>query len=64
MDIVVPDEAGYLNTISPKLRTLFLDEGLLMRPLGNVLYFMLPYCVTDAELAKVYSGITNVLAKI
>jgi adenosylmethionine-8-amino-7-oxononanoate aminotransferase len=29
-----------------------LARGVLLRPLGNVLYFMPPYCVTEAELAR------------
>lgn len=64
MDIVVPSGPGYLNTISHKMRTLFLEEGLLMRPLGNVLYLILPYCVTDIQLAQVYEGIKKVLMKL
>lgn len=29
-----------------------LERGVLLRPLGNVLYFMPPYCVTEAELGR------------
>ncbi len=40
---------GYLADIGPKLYREFLGRGLLLRPLGNVLYFMPPYVITDSE---------------
>ncbi|MDX8535272.1 adenosylmethionine--8-amino-7-oxononanoate transaminase [Mesorhizobium sp. VK25A] len=48
---------GYLAEIGPKLRAFFLDQGLLVRPLGNVLYLLPPYCVTGAELDRLYDAI-------
>ncbi|PBB58569.1 MULTISPECIES: adenosylmethionine--8-amino-7-oxononanoate transaminase [Mesorhizobium] len=49
--------AGYLAEIGPKLRTFFLDHGLLVRPLGNVLYLLPPYCITGNELDGLYNAI-------
>ena len=40
---------GYLADIGPRLYREFLGRGLLLRPLGNVLYFMPPYVITDSE---------------
>jgi adenosylmethionine-8-amino-7-oxononanoate aminotransferase len=62
MDIVTPDAAGYLNQIGPVIRQRAIEQGLLLRPLGNVLYLMPPYCITDAELGQAYSGILKILA--
>lgn len=64
MDVVVEDEPGYLSTIGVLLRARLLEEGLLLRPLGNVVYFMPPYCITDSQLAKVFQGIENVLSSL
>jgi len=36
-------------------------HNLLLRPLGNVLYLLPPYCITADELALAYQGITAVL---
>jgi adenosylmethionine-8-amino-7-oxononanoate aminotransferase len=36
----------------------------LLRPLGNVVYIMPPYCISQQELKKVYSVITQFLAYI
>ena len=41
---------GYLDGIGPRLSAQFLDRGLLLRPLGNVVYFMPPYCITDDQV--------------
>jgi adenosylmethionine---8-amino-7-oxononanoate aminotransferase len=42
-------EAGYLASAGPRLYQAFLSRGLLLRPLGNVVYFMPPYVISDAE---------------
>jgi len=52
---------GYLDEIGPRLAAAFLDRGLLLRPLGNVLYFMPPYVITDEETAWAIEQITEVL---
>ncbi len=51
------DGAGYLADVGPKMRAFFLERGLLVRPLGNVLYVLPPYCITAAELDRVYDAI-------
>ncbi|WP_404926487.1 adenosylmethionine--8-amino-7-oxononanoate transaminase [Mesorhizobium sp. ORM16] len=48
---------GYLAEIGPKLRAFFLERGLLVRPLGNVLYLLPPYCITGEELDRLYGAI-------
>jgi adenosylmethionine---8-amino-7-oxononanoate aminotransferase len=61
MDLVTSDQPGYLNQIGLDIRKLAIAQGLLLRPLGNVLYLMPPYCITDAELDSVYQGIHAIL---
>jgi adenosylmethionine-8-amino-7-oxononanoate aminotransferase len=48
---------GYLAEIGPRLRAFFRQRNLLIRPLGNVIYLMPPYCVTAEELDATYSAI-------
>jgi len=52
---------GYLDQAGPRLAAAFLRRGVLLRPLGNILYFMPPYVITDAEIAWVLSQIAEVL---
>lgn len=41
-----------------------LKHGLVLRPLGNVLYYWLPFCVTDEDLAEITSRTIKVLDHI
>jgi len=55
---------GYLNTIGPMLTAEFLRRGLLLRPLGNVLYFMPPYVITESETDWAIDQIIDVLKNL
>jgi adenosylmethionine-8-amino-7-oxononanoate aminotransferase len=61
MDIVTNDAPGYLNQIGSEIRQKAIERGVLLRPLGNVLYLMPPYCITDQELALAYETIQQIL---
>jgi adenosylmethionine---8-amino-7-oxononanoate aminotransferase len=52
---------GYLDEIGPRLAAEFLARGLLLRPLGNVLYFMPPYVITEEETSCAIEQIAEVL---
>lgn len=56
LDLKVRD-TGYLAGIGPRLQAFFLERGVLLRPLGNTIYVLPPYCTTGAELDLVYSAI-------
>jgi len=61
LDLTVP-AGGYLSEVGPKLRAFFRERNLLIRPLGNVIYLMPPYCVTAAELDQAYDAIDEAAA--
>ena len=46
---------GYLSDIGRELAAYALQEGVLIRPLGNVAYCLPPYCTSDEEIASVYA---------
>jgi len=52
-------DRGYLSGIGPALRTFALDRGVLLRPLGDTVYLLPPYCSTDADLARAYDVIAE-----
>ena len=52
---------GYLNTISSQVTQIALSKGVYLRPLGNTLYIMPPYCISEGELQKVYDVIEEIL---
>lgn len=64
VELAAPGTAGYLSDIGPRLGREFLERGILLRPLGNVLYFMPPYVITDDEAHWVFDEIERALAKL
>ena len=58
------DKVGYDSDVRDVLYNHFISDGVLLRPLGNVIYVLPPYCITDEELEKVYKSIVSGLDKI
>ncbi|WP_407180612.1 adenosylmethionine--8-amino-7-oxononanoate transaminase [Bradyrhizobium sp. STM 3562] len=58
LELDVPD-GGYLAGIGPQLQSYFRSRNLLLRPLGNTIYVMPPYCITAADLDAIYAGISD-----
>lgn len=50
-------QGRYLSDLGPALLARFRDAGLLLRPLGNTVYVMPPYCIDDADLDAIYAAI-------
>jgi adenosylmethionine-8-amino-7-oxononanoate aminotransferase len=55
---------GYLDHLGPRLADAFLSRGLLLRPLGNILYFMPPYVITESETDWAIQQIREVLSDL
>ncbi|HSV30050.1 MAG TPA: aminotransferase class III-fold pyridoxal phosphate-dependent enzyme, partial [Candidatus Omnitrophota bacterium] len=60
----VEGEAGYGGGVGAVLKKAFMERGLLFRPLGNVLYMLPPYCITDVELHRAWDAVDGVLAHL
>jgi len=56
LEIEAPD-GGYLSGVAPHLKAIFRERDLLLRPLGNTVYVMPPYCIEDADLSALHAGI-------
>ncbi|MDX2290497.1 MAG: adenosylmethionine--8-amino-7-oxononanoate transaminase [Hyphomicrobiaceae bacterium] len=59
LDLPVVD-AGYLSALGPGIYRHAIDNGVLLRPLGNTLYVLPPYCISESELDQVYQVIAGV----
>ena len=57
-------DAGYLSSLRPRLYQYFLSRGVLLRPLGNVVYILPPYVITPDQLNFVYDVIRDSLALV
>lgn len=56
--------SGYFSSLGPNLYDAFLRRGLLLRPLGSILYFMPPYTITDQEVDWAFDQIAGVLREL
>jgi adenosylmethionine-8-amino-7-oxononanoate aminotransferase len=55
---------SYFNSLRDVLYQYFLDAGIILRPLGNVVYILPPYCISNADLEYIYSKIEQALFEI
>ena len=55
---------GYLSDMGPKLYESFLSQDVLLRPIGNTVYILPPYCVENQDLERIYDSIDLTLDRI
>lgn len=58
---IADEESSYMSALGPRLLAFFRERDLLLRPLGNTVYVMPPYCIDDADLDAVYGAISEAL---
>lgn len=58
------DDPGYLSDVRPFLYDFFLTRGVLLRPLGNVIYILPPYVIQPDELHYIYDVIADAIRQI
>lgn len=59
VELVVPEQTGYFASVRDQVYQHFLDQGILCRPLGNVVFFNPPYCITDDQLEKCFAALID-----
>ena len=63
-DLATYQGGGYFDQVGPRLARAFLERDILIRPLGNVVYFMPPYVISDEETAGALNTIRTVLEEV
>lgn len=53
--------SSYFQPIRNKIYRFFLDHGILLRPFGNVIHLIPPYCILERELKFIYEKIEKSL---
>ncbi len=64
LELKSPEGTFYLNEMGKKVGTFFLQRGIIVRPLGNILYFIPPYCISKAQLEKLEKCTDELLSVI
>lgn len=61
LELNTAEGTSYFNTIRLKAYNYFISKGVLMRPLGNIIYVMPPYCISTDDLNYIYDSIQEFL---
>ncbi len=64
VDLESGDDGGYLGPTSKILTARFLERGFLLRPIGNTIYLLPPYCIEREEIEAIYDCIAEVVKTI
>lgn len=58
------NDTSYLSGLRDQLYNYFLDKGIILRPLGNIIYILPPYVISNDDLAYIYTSIQQALDEI
>ncbi|MFC5682306.1 adenosylmethionine--8-amino-7-oxononanoate transaminase [Flavobacterium sp. MAHUQ-51] len=61
LDIKKENEETYYGSMRTKLYNFFIENGVILRPVGNIVYILPPYIMTDEQLQKVYDVVEKAL---
>lgn len=56
--------SSYFSDIRDQAYAYFLENGILLRPLGNIIFINPPYCITNSELHKVHQTMVNFISTL
>ena len=61
LEVKTESEESYYGSLRNKLYNFFIENGVILRPVGNIIYILPPYIITENQLKKVYQTIENAL---
>ena len=61
LEIKTESAESYYGTLRNKRYNFFIDNGIILRPVGNIVYILPPYIITDDQLQKVYEVVEKAL---
>jgi adenosylmethionine---8-amino-7-oxononanoate aminotransferase len=61
LEVKTDGEPEYYGNLRNKLYNFFIENGIILRPVGGTIYILPPYVITDAQLQKVYQTIESAL---
>ncbi len=60
-EIKTSERTHYLNSLAEHISDFFISRGIILRPLGNVLYILPPYCISNEDLEYIYNAVEEFL---
>ena len=62
-DLKTTQNTDYYGSFRDKLYNFFISEGVILRPVGNIIYILPPYIITDKQLDRVYNVLERAIQK-
>jgi len=63
-EVKTKEHTHYLNSLAEYSSTFFMERGIILRPLGNIVYVLPPYCISNDDLQYIYAAIEEFLNTI
>ncbi len=64
LEIKTESDQAYYGSLRNKLYAYFLENGVVLRPVGSTIYILPPYVITAEQLQKIYQVIENALVEV
>lgn len=64
LEVKTNEPTNYLNSLAEQISEFFISKGIILRPLGNVIYILPPYCISNEDLEYIYRSIEEFLETI
>jgi adenosylmethionine-8-amino-7-oxononanoate aminotransferase len=61
LEIKTESPAEYYGSLRNTLYNFFIENGIILRPVGNIVYILPPYIISQNQLEKVYQVLENAL---
>lgn len=61
LEVKTTEQTNYLNSLAEHISEFFIAKGIILRPLGNVIYILPPYCISDEDLRYIYTAVEEFL---
>lgn len=60
-EIKTKEQTNYLNSLAEQISDFFIAKGIILRPLGNIIYILPPYCIKNEDLDYIYDCVEEFL---
>lgn len=64
LELETESKESYYGNLRNKLYDFFIDNGIIIRPVGNIIYILPPYIISDELLEKIYDTVVLAIEKM